>query len=311
MTNRLFRINSYSSPRLGLGGFISLLCMVMFYVACSQTDSDIIENMANDKENEKVEGVDYFLPHIDLNNWKVTLPVGNPTEVEPPAILGYATNEVLKDFMYNDSTDGSLVFYTYPGGATTPNSSYPRTELREQMEPGSNNVNWTFAQGGRMKGTLSVPEISKDANGKYHRAIIMQIHGRLTNAQKSLIGAKDNNAPPVLKIYWHQGKVRVKTKVLKDLKASEKEILFTSAWTDDDGFNFPQEVGHEKFSLEIIASEGRLEVILNDSESKVYEGIHMEQWGVFENYFKAGNYLSSTDEGAFARVKYYDLEVEH
>ena len=57
-----------------------------------------------------VEGVDYFLPHINLSNWKVTLPIGNPTEVKPPAILDYANNELLKEFMYNDSTDGALVF---------------------------------------------------------------------------------------------------------------------------------------------------------------------------------------------------------
>ncbi|MEP1778265.1 hypothetical protein, partial [Reichenbachiella sp.] len=57
-------------------------------------------------ESELVEGVDYFLPNIDLNNWKVTLPIGNPTEVKPPEILNYATNETLLPFMYNDSTDG-------------------------------------------------------------------------------------------------------------------------------------------------------------------------------------------------------------
>ena len=50
---------------------------------------------------------------------------------------------------------------------------------------------------------------------------------------------------------------------------------------------------------------------LNDNESLVYEGVHMEKWGIFENYFKAGNYLATRDEGAFSRVKYYDLEVEH
>lgn len=257
---------------------------------------------------EPVEGTDYFLPHIDLNNWKVTLPIGNngPTEVKPPEILDYAENNLLKEFMYNDSTDGSLVFYTYPGGATTPNSSYPRTELREQMVPGSNSTNWTFAQGGRMKGTLKLDDISEG-----DRVIIMQIHGRLTNEQRDLIGAKDNNAPPMLKIYWTDGKVRVKTKKLKDLNASDTEILHTDAWTDDDGFNFSEVVGNEKFTLEIIASEGRLEVILNEDESAVYDGIHIEKWSVFENYFKAGNYLSAKEEGAFARVKYYDLEVSH
>ena len=179
------------------------------------------------------------------------------------------------------------------------------------MVPDSNNTNWTFAQGGRMKGTLSVPEISTDSDGDPHRTIIMQIHGRLTNAQKDLIGENDNNAPPVLKIYWTNGKVRVKTKVLKDLNASATKILYTDAWTDDEGRNFSYEVGHEKFTLEIIASGGKMEVILNDDERFVYDDIHIRKWGVFENYFKAGNYLVTRDEGAFSKVKYYELEVSH
>ncbi len=263
-----------------------------------------------EEEEELVEGVDYFLPHIDLNNWKVTLPIGNPSEVKPPEILDYATNDLLKDFMYNDSTDGSLVFYTYPG-ASTANSSYSRTELREQMVPGSNNTNWTFAQGGRMKGTLSVPEISEDASGNPHRTIIMQIHGRLTDEQRDLIGEDDNNAPPMLKIYWVDGRVRVKTKELKDVNVSDTEILHTSAWTDDDGHYFSERVENGKFTLEVIASDGRLEVIMNENESVVYDNIHIQKWGVFENYFKAGNYLSTLDEGAFSKIKYYDLEVSH
>ena len=88
-------------------------------------------------------------------------------------------------------------------------------------------------------------------------------------------------------------------------------MLHTNAWEDDDGFYFSENVGTDKFTLEIIASEGRLEVIMNDNESKVYDDIHMQKWGVFENYFKAGNYLSSTEENAFAKVKYYDLTVDH
>ena len=267
----------------------------------------------NTDTNDLVEGVDYFLPNIDLTNWKVTIPTpredGNATEVHPPEIFDYPTNDLLKEFMYNDSTDGSLVFYTYPD-ASTANSSYSRSELRELMDGGNGKVNWTFAEGGRMKGTLSVPEISTDAGGNPHRTIIMQIHGRLTDAQRDLIGAKDNNAPPVLKLQWYKGLIRVHTKVLKDLNASATEILETDAWGNE-ASNFSEYVGHDKFTLEIIVSEGRMEIILNDKESKVYEDIHMEKWGVFENYFKAGNYLGSTEKTAFAKVKYYDLEVSH
>jgi hypothetical protein len=260
--------------------------------------------------SSKVEGVDYFLPKIDLSNWKVTLPVGDPTEVSPPEILDYATNTLLQEFMYNDSLDGSLLFYTYPAN-TTANSSYSRTELREQMVPGSNSVNWTFPEGGTMKGTLALEDISKASNGKYHRVIIMQIHGRLSNAQRDLIGAKDNNAPPVLKIYWQDGKVLVKTKILKDPDATNTEMLYTDAWKDDEGYTFKEVVGNDKFNLEVKASEGKLVVTLNEDESVVYESEDLKKWGVFENYFKAGNYLNTTDKGAYSKVKYYDLVVTH
>ena len=139
----------------------------------------------------------------------------------------------------------------------------------------------------------------------------LQIHGRLTNEQRDLIGQKDNNAPPVLKIYWDKGKVRVKTKFLKDLNTPYEQMLHKDAWGDDEGFNFEQEVGFRKFLLEVRVSEGKMVVVLNNSEFKVYENIHMEKWGVFENYFKAGNYFQSRDEGSYGQVSFFELEVSH
>ena len=295
-------------------GFVCLFLipgLLSLNVSCQKVDAveDIVKNPVEEVPETPTEE-DYKLPNIDLSHWKVTLPIGNPTEVEPPEILDYATNETLKPFFFNDSIKGALVFYTIPN-ASTANSSYSRTELREQMVPGSNNTNWTFAKGGRMKGTLEVSEMSKDINGDYDRSIIMQIHGRLTNEQRDLIGEDDNNAPPMLKIYWVDGQVRVKTKVLKDLDATDKEMLFTDAWGDDDGYTFPEYVDFNKFTLEVKVSNGRMEVILNEKTSIVYDNIHIQKWGVFENYFKAGNYLASLDKDSYAKVKYYELVVTH
>ena len=291
---------------------IFVLCFVSFYSCSKQVEEPRINDEPEQMKPSEmlVEGVDYFLPHIDLSNWKVTLPVGNPSEVSPPEILDYANNTVLQEFMYNDSTDGSLVFYTYPG-STTPNARYSRTELREQMVPGSNNTNWKFSEGGIMEGELAVTDVSQDANGKDHRIIIMQIHGRLTNAQRDAIGEDDNNAPPVLKIYWDKGKVRVKTKVLINDDVDDLEILRTSSWTDDDGYNFPTLVNHDKFKLRVEVSFGKIVVTLNDSQSRTYESEDLKRWDIFTNYFKAGNYLQTTDSGANAKVKYYSLEVVH
>jgi len=287
-----------------------LLLLILFIsISCSDNERTVIEEIEEIEEEEITNN--YVISNIDLNNWKVTLPIGNPTEVLPPEILDYATNETLKPFMYNDSINGALVFYTYPGSSTA-NSSYSRTELRELLNPEDRGTtNWTFAQGGNMKGKLAMDDISKDSQDDYHRAIIMQIHGRLTDEQRDLIGEDDNNAPPMLKIYWVNGQVRVKTKVLKDLNATDIEMLHEDAWGDDEGYTFPVYVGFDKFTLEVKASEGRMEVILNENESIVYNDIHIEKWAIFENYFKAGNYLVSLDEDSYSKVKYYELVVTH
>ncbi len=269
---------------------------------------------AQKKKQGKQTVPEKIVPDIDLTHWKVTIPVSNnkgkPIEVSPPEIIDYANNDQLKEFMYNDSTDGSIVFYAYPASSTA-NSKYSRSELREQMVPGSNATNWTFKQGGRMKVTLSVPEVTKAENGKRHRIIVAQIHGRLTNEQRDLIRQKDNNAPPVLKIYWEEGKIVVRRKVLKDHKVSDIDILKKEAWVDDEKYTFLKTVERKKVTIEIIASEGRLEVVLNGREKAVYKDKHMERWGVFENYFKVGNYFNTRDKGAYSRVKIYDLEVMH
>ncbi|WP_248723108.1 polysaccharide lyase family 7 protein [Seonamhaeicola sp. ML3] len=277
----------------------------------SVSDSDVkTEKKRKKKKKKKVK-----LPEIDLSHWKVTLPVtndkGKPVEIEPPEIFDFAKMEVAKPYMYIDSTRGAIVFHAMPTASKTKNTKYTRSELREQMEPGNNNVNWTFADGAYMKGKMAMDASTKDANGKYHRTIIMQIHGRLTNEQRDLIGKDDNNAPPILKIYWDNGKVRVKTKVLKNTNATVPEILHEDAWGDDEGFNFEEEVGFKKFTLEVKVSEGKMVVVLNKNEYKVYEDVHMRKWGVFENYFKAGNYFQTRDEGAFSKVRIYELEVSH
>ncbi|MFS4448457.1 polysaccharide lyase family 7 protein [Maribacter sp. 2307UL18-2] len=295
-----------------------LTCMVLMVLSVSataqNTDSSVTVSEAKVEKRKKGKKK-AKLPEIDLSNWKVTIPEGEgkggAINVEPPEILEYATNEILKPYMYNDSTKGALVFYAYPSSATTANTKYSRSELREQMVPGNDKVNWTFKQGGTLKAKLAMNEVSRDKNGKYHKVIILQIHGRLTDEQRDLIGQKDNNAPPVLKIYWQNGKIRVKTKKLKFAGVDATGILHKEAWTDDEGFNFEDEVGFRKFAIEVKVSNGKIVVSLNKSEFKVFENQSLKRWGIFENYFKAGNYFQTRDEGAFAKVNFYELEVKH
>ena len=274
----------------------------------------ILFSSCGTSKNSNLTANQKIVPNIDLSHWKVQIPLKNEEakviSVRPPEIENYANIDVLKEFMYPDSTDGSIVFYAYPA-QTTGNTKYSRTELREQMEPGSDKVNWTFKQGGYMKVTLSVPEVSKDEKGKYHKIIIAQIHGRLTNEQKELIGQKDNNAPPILKVYWQDGKIRVKTKILADKKVNDIDILKKEAWVDDEGYYFQRTVNNQKVTIEVIVTDGRMEVILDGREKAIYNDKSIKRWGIFENYFKTGNYFNSRDEGSFGKVKIYELEVSH
>lgn len=296
---------------------IKLLLLVIIFISVNaisyKTENSVAETDKN--SDEKNIGKKVKLPKIDLSHWKVTLPVtkedGKPYEIDPPEILDFAKNEIAKPYMYIDSTKGAIVFHAMPTDSKTSNTKYTRSELREQMVPGNNNKNWTFADGAYMKGKIEMEEVSKDANGKYHRVIIMQIHGRLTNEQRDLIGQKDNNAPPILKIYWDQGRIRIKSKVLKNVNAAGNLLLLEDIWDNDEGYNFEQKVDFRKFTLEVKVSDGKMVIVLNGSEFKVYDSIHIKKWGIFENYFKAGNYFQSTDEGSYAKVNFYELEVSH
>jgi hypothetical protein len=302
-----------------LNGFFLTILIVFLSINTiwlGQTNSENSSDVKIEKTKKRRKKKKKFkLPKIDLSHWKVTLPVANekgkPYEIEPPEIFDFAKNEIAKPYMYIDSTKGAIVFHAMPTNSKTRNTKYTRSELREQMVPGDNNKNWTFADGAYMKGKIAMESSSRDAEGKYHRTIIMQIHGRLTNEQRDLIGEDDNNAPPILKIYWDKGKIRIKTKLLKNLNATNEEMLHEDAWDNDPGFNFDQYVGFNKFLLEVKISAGKMVIILNKTEYKVYENIHIRKWGIFENYFKAGNYFQSRDKGAFSKVRFYELEVSH
>ncbi len=282
--------------------------LVALLLSCS---SDHSSDIATDDDIQ----TEIKYANIDFNHWKVTLPIprsdtdSRPLEIKPPEILNYRNIDLLQEFMYDDTTDQSIVFFTRPG-STTANSNYSRTELREQMTPGSNDTNWTFPQGGTLEATLKMNRVSGNT-GQLDRVIVLQIHGRLTDEQRDMIEEDDHNAPPVLKIYWDNGRINVRRKVLVDESVDDVNILRTSSWTDESHW-FQKEVGFDPFQIKIIASDGRLEVdLVGEDESFAFQDIHTEKWNVFENYFKAGTYLISTHEQSFAEVKFYDLVVQH
>jgi|TARA_B110000967_G_scaffold109204_1_gene111850 hypothetical protein len=262
--------------------------------------------------------VEVVLADIDFSNWKLTLPIdennnGSPDEYQPDVLknLGYQTLESILPYMYDDIEDSSIVFYTFPDVSTT-NSSYSRTELRELINLSNARDNWTLLVGGEMVGRLKVESVSEnqESDDVYHKIIVMQIHGIISEEDMDLHGFSSNNGPPLIKIYWKDGYVWCHKKSLIDESTEGNALLETSnnTWTDikvNLGY-----AGFEVFDFRITATDARLEVQLNQDTPFVYEDISLDKWP-YENYFKAGNYLTSTNSDAFSYVKYYELSISH
>ncbi|RIA10767.1 alginate lyase [Flavobacteriaceae bacterium MAR_2010_72] len=303
---------------------VLLFCVVIF--GCSSSD-----DTTPDTEPEIIDVIDdnpepivpnpppaLLYANIDFSNWKVTLPVdlnnnGSPDEYLPAQLInnGYRTLDPVKPYMYDDTTDGSIVFYTFPDVSTT-NSSYSRTELRELINPNNSKVNWSLNTGGKMTGRLKVASISQDtqSSSTYHNVIVMQIHGIISQADMSTYGFSSNNGPPLLKMYWKDGYLWAHKKSLVNESTSGTDLLNVSSatWTDiKHNFGY---VGFEPFNFTITASTGKLELQLNNNTPYIYQDVSLTKWP-FENYFKAGNYLVSTNANAFAYVKYYSLTITH
>lgn len=297
---------------------------MVLIVNCSNNDNEIVTpvngniTLNNPNGNDDSPGNNDNYADIDFSNWKITLPVdqnnnGKPDEYQPSDLInfGYQTLEPVKPFMYDDTEDQSLVFFTYPEVSTT-NSSYSRTELRELINPNNSKVNWTLNEGGEMTGILKVQSVSENTESSdiYHKIIVMQIHGIISIEDMETYGFSGNNGPPLIKIYWKDGYVWCHKKSLVDETTNGDDLydVYNGTWQDikvNLGY-----VGHEAFEFKIKASSAKIVVQLNEDSPYIYEDISLEKWP-FENYFKAGNYLTTTDSDAFSYVKYYNLKIIH
>ena len=123
-------------------------------------------------------------------------------------------------------------------------------------------------------------------------------------------GFESNNGPPLIKITWIDGNLWVYKKSLVNENASGYNLLDVSSntWTDEK--HNMGTVGFNEFEFSIKASKGKIELQLNNEIPYIYEDISLAKWP-FQNYYKAGNYLNTTDSGAFSKLKYYSLSVSH
>jgi hypothetical protein len=121
-------------------------------------------------------GCRYPAQVINLNNWKLTLPVGrsgderNAQEVRQPQLSTYAQ---MPDFVA-DPRCYAVMFRAPVNGATTSGSKYPRAELREMADNGRASASWSSKSGvHRVSATLAFLALP---SGKPH-VVGLQVRG--------------------------------------------------------------------------------------------------------------------------------------
>jgi len=231
-------------------------------------------------------------PTINPECWKITLPLpdsaGKALEIRNPQFAAYVadpTSIPAEQARYFWIEDGVYFFYCPSGAATTENSKYSRSELREMKgNSGADEYQWTLAEGGNLKMRFKIGPLVGGAD----KLIFAQIHGHRPDSK------------PLLKCIWEKGHLRLMIKSGDNLTDYQKKPRYLAL------------AEGEWHTCKIVASANELSIAINDQVVETFEQSHLQFWPDKNTfYFKAGNYLQEKDEGCAATVSISHLSVKH
>lgn len=231
-------------------------------------------------------------PGIDARSWKITFPVadtnGKALEVRNPEFSGYVSDPASipeEHARFFRKEDGVYVFYCEAGRATTENSRYSRTELREMGgKTGENEYQWTLEEGGVMEVRFKIGSMEGGAD----KLMFAQIHGHRPESK------------PLLKCIWDKGYLRLLTKSGEELTDHEEKKRY-----------LPLTKG-KWYTCKVVASADEVSVAIDGEVVERFDRSVLGFWPEKNTYyFKTGNYLQEKDEGCAATVFISDAILKH
>jgi hypothetical protein len=228
-------------------------------------------------------------PHVapggnfDLSLWELQEPVGAPgapTTIAPAQLVG--PNGYHDAYFFTDSSDGSMTFWDPENGVTTPNSKYPRSELREMTAAGAA-ANWAPTGTNLLRAVLKATVIPD-------HVAVGQIHvGTGTPA----------STKPLLELFYYASGAIV-------LAIEQSPI--TGGEVDSTVGNVP--LG-SRWSYAIALSGGTITLVIDGGAAQTSAmPAAFNQEGM---YFKAGDYDQSAGASGTvgAKVQFYALSIVH
>jgi hypothetical protein len=125
---------------------------------------------------------------LDLTNWKVTLPVASPDNAKAPQEITQPTLAGFNQapwFRVSPTCD-AVLFRAPVNGTTTSGSKYPRSELREMTDNGSEVAGWSATAG-------------------THWLTVTEAFVRLPSGKPELVGAQIHDADDDISVFRLEG----------------------------------------------------------------------------------------------------------
>jgi hypothetical protein len=234
---------------------------------------------------------------LDLSTWYLTLPTplgstsGNPDTVlySYPGKSATPALQIYSDPYFHVTSDHTGVLFTAPvNGATTSNSSYPRSELRECNSDGSH-ASWSSASGTNI---LTVTGATTQLPPVKPQVVIGQIHDASNDVIEILADGK---------LATPQGTVGIGYR----FNGAEQPTHLDDAY-----------VLGTKYTYRIVAAGGQIQIFYQAPGSSTLKLIATESHSASGLYFKAGAYTQSNlSKGdvppAAGAAVIYALSVSH
>ncbi len=212
---------------------------------------------------------------LDLSYWKLTVPVdteqaGSPDEYKNPALQSLTLEP---HFTLSPSKD-SVLFRAHAGGATTKNSLYPRSELREMQAGGAELASWSTSTG-------------------VHRMRVRQAITHLPLVKPHVVSAQIHDADDDVVMIRLQG----------------KHLFVESDGTSLGSLDQNYELG-TIFTVELVAANDTIDVFYNGvlkvSLERTARGCYFKA-----GCYTQSNVARGDAPDAYAEVAIYELLVSH
>jgi hypothetical protein len=221
--------------------------------------------------------------NFDLSLWELQEPVGSPgspTTISTSRLQGATGYQ--DTYFFTDPTDGSMTFWDPESGVTTPNSNFPRSELREMTASGAA-ANWAIAGTHTLSATVKATMVPD-------HVCVGQIH---------LGTGTPSSTKPLLELFYY--------------KSGQIDLAIEQ--TPAGGNEVPHPVGNvplgTQWSYVIGLSGDTISIVIDGGSAQTFTmSSTFNQEGM---YFKAGNYDQSTGSSTTvgAKVQFYALKVFH